>query len=111
MKRTIAIVCGGDTSEFEVSLRSAYESTPSSTREIHIIYCGDARDRLARAAFDGTKTPVDRNDFSFRLDDCEGSIRLRLYHLSTALRGRRTPVGYFDMLHIPYSCWGYLPLH
>lgn len=28
MKRTIAIVAGGDTSEFHVSLRSAQEYTP-----------------------------------------------------------------------------------
>lgn len=32
MKRTIAIVAGGDTSEFHVSLRSAQGFTPSSTR-------------------------------------------------------------------------------
>lgn len=49
MKRTIAIVCGGDTSEFQVSLRSAQGIYSLSIRKVHIIYCGDARTRLARA--------------------------------------------------------------
>ena len=49
MKRTIAIVCGGDTSEFQVSLRSAQGIYSFIDKEKYTLYCGDARTRLARA--------------------------------------------------------------
>lgn len=50
MKRTIAIVCGGDTSEFEVSLRSAQGIYSFIDKERYTLYCRDAWAGLARAA-------------------------------------------------------------
>ena len=38
MKRTIAIVCGGDTSEFEVSLRSAQGIYSFIDKERYTLY-------------------------------------------------------------------------
>ena len=69
MKRTIAIVCGGDTSEFEVSLRSAQGIYSFIDKERYTLYIVEMRgtDWYVQLP-DGTKTPVDRNDFSFRLD-------------------------------------------
>lgn len=69
MKRTIAIVCGGDTSEFEVSLRSAQGIYSFIDKERYTLYIVEMRGTDWHVQLpDGTKTLVDRNDFSFRLD-------------------------------------------
>ncbi len=43
MKRTIAIVCGGDTSEFEVSLRSAQGIYSFIDKERYTLYIVEMR--------------------------------------------------------------------
>ena len=69
MKRTIAIVCGGDTSEFEVSLRSAQGIYSFIDKERYTLYIVEMRGTDWHVQLpDGTKTLVDRKDFSFRLD-------------------------------------------
>ena len=107
MKRTIAIVAGGDTSEYEVSLRSAQgiESFLDKDRYISYIVVMHGTDWHVQLPGGGT-TPVDRNDFSFTL---AGEKTLFDYAYIT-IHG--TPVedgrlqGYFDMLHLPYSGCG-----
>ena len=44
MKRTIAIVCGGDTSEFEVSLRSAQGIYSFIDKERYTLYIVEMRE-------------------------------------------------------------------
>ena len=66
MKRTIAIVAGGDTSEFYVSLRSAqgvYSFIDKEKYDLYIVEMEGLRWEVQLP--DGLKTPVDRNDFSF----------------------------------------------
>lgn len=110
MKRTIAIVCGGDTSEFEVSLRSAQGIYSFIDKEKYTLYIlqmhgTDWHVRLD----DGTLLPVDRNDFSFTP---AGGAKVKFDFAYITIHG--TPgedgrlQGYFDMLHIPYSCCGVL---
>ena len=82
MKRTIAIVAGGDTSEYEVSLRSAQGIYSFIDKEKYTLYIVGMHGLDWHVQLpDGRTVPVDRNDFSF---------------------------GYFDMLRIPYSCCGVL---
>jgi D-alanine-D-alanine ligase len=67
MKRTIAIVCGGDSSEMGVSLRSAQvcmDSRQASVQPYVVL--------LSKASWkvrfdDGTEQLVDRNDFISRI--------------------------------------------
>ena len=67
MKRTIAIACGGDTSEFEVSLRSAQGIYSFIDKEKYTLYIVEMHGLDWHVQLpDGTKAPVDRNDFSFR---------------------------------------------
>lgn len=109
MKRIIAIVAGGDTSEFYVSLRSAqgiYSFIDKERYELYIVemHGTDWHVQLA----DGEKVPVDRNDFSF----CTGGQKVTFDFAYITIHG--TPgedgrlQGYFDMLHLPYSCCGVL---
>lgn len=109
MKRTIAIACGGDTSEFEVSLRSAQGIYSFIDKEKYTLYIVEMHGLDWHVQLpDGTKTPVDRNDFSFRLRG-EKVVFDFVYitiHGTPGEDGRLQ--GYLDMLHIPYSCCGVL---
>lgn len=109
MKRTIAIVCGGDTSEFEVSLRSAQGIYSFIDKERYTLYIVEMRGIDWHVQLpDGGKAPVDRNDFSFRLGEEKVVFDFAYItiHGTPGEDGRLQ--GYFDMLHIPYSCCGVL---
>lgn len=109
MKRTIAIVCGGDTSEYEVSLRSAQGIYSFIDKEKYTLYIVGMRGLDWHVQLlDGTTTPVDRNDFSFMLNGTKVTFDFAYItiHGTPGEDGRLQ--GYFDMLHIPYSCCGVL---
>lgn len=101
--RTIAIVAGGDSSEFPVSVKSAQGVAEAlqGKYELFIImvrgldwYWEDPKGRIFS---------IDKNDFSLVLDD----VRVRFDAVFVAIHG--TPgengllQGYFDMTGIPYS--------
>lgn len=109
MKRTIAIVAGGDTSEFYVSLRSAQGVYSFIDKEKYDLYIVEMEGlRWEVQLLDGLKTPVDRNDFSFM----NGTEKVKFDFAYITIHG--TPgedgrlQGYLDMLRIPYSCCGVL---
>ena len=109
MKRTIAIVAGGDTSEFHVSLRSAQGIYSFIDKEKYTLYIVEMHGLDWHVQLpDGAKTPVDRNDFSFVLDGEKVTFDFAYItiHGTPGEDGRLQ--GYFDMLHIPYSCCGVL---
>lgn len=109
MKRTIAIVGGGDTSEFHVSLRSAQGIYSFIDKEKYTLYIVQMHGLDWHVQLpDGTTVPVDRNDFSFQLDGRKVTIDFAYItiHGTPGEDGRLQ--GYFDMLHIPYSCCGVL---
>ena len=104
LKRMIAIVCGGDSSEHDVSLRSAQGLYSFFDKERYKVYIVDIKGQDWHVELpDGTTARIDRNDFSFVEN---GKVRLFDYAYIT-IHG--TPgengilQGYFDLLHIPYS--------
>lgn len=111
MKPIVAIVAGGDTSEFEVSLRSAQGIYSFIDKDKYTLYIVEMHgtDWHVRLDEQGTTRPVDRNDFSFT--DADGN-RVKFDYAYITIHG--TPgedgrlQGYFDMLGIPYSCCGVL---
>ena len=103
-KRTIAIVCGGDSSEHDVSLRSAQGLYSFFDKERYDSYIVDIKGQDWHVELpDGTTAKIDRNDFSF-LEN--GKARLFDYAYIT-IHG--TPgengllQGYFDLIGLPYS--------
>ena len=61
MKRTIAIVAGGDTSEFHVSLRSAQGIYSFIDKEKYTLYIVEMQGTRWEVQLpDGAKAPVDR---------------------------------------------------
>src|SRR5665647_344383 len=101
--KTIAIVAGGNSSEFEISVKSA-NNVCKALQIRYIIYViliqgtnwywEDKKGRYHN---------IDKNDFSLITDEC----RIRFDGVFIAIHG--TPgengllQGYFDMLGIPYS--------
>ena len=109
MKRTIAIIAGGDTSEFYVSLRSAQGIYSFIDKEKYNLYIVEMEGlRWEVQLPDGKKAPVDRNDFSFvnGTDKVKFDFAYITIHGTPGEDGRLQ--GYFDMLRIPYSCCGVL---
>jgi D-alanine-D-alanine ligase len=109
LKRTIAIVCGGDSSEYNVSLRSAQGLYSFFDKERYQVYIVVIRNQDWHVQLnDGTTAPIDRNDFSFMED---GKLVLFDYAYIT-IHG--TPgengilQGYFELIHLPYSTSGVL---
>ena len=65
-RRIIAIVAGGDSGEYEVSLRSAEGITSFLDKERYTVYTVIIRGTEWNVQLpDGTTAPIDRNDFSF----------------------------------------------
>ena len=66
LKRNIAIVCGGDSSEHDVSLRSAQGLYSFFDKERYNVYIVDVKGVDWQVELPGgTTTRIDRNDFSF----------------------------------------------
>ena len=109
LKRNIAIVCGGDSSEHDVSLRSAQGLYSFFDKERYNVYIVDIKGQDWHVELPGGITAkIDRNDFSFVED---GTAKLFDYAYIT-IHG--TPgengilQGYFDLVDIPYSTSGVL---
>ena len=109
LKRNIAIVCGGDSSEHDVSLRSAQGLYSFFDKERYNVYIVDIKGLDWHVELPGGITaPIDRNDFSFVED---GQVTWFDYAYIT-IHG--TPgengilQGYFDLIGIPYSTSGVL---
>jgi len=109
LKRNIAIVCGGDSSEHDVSLRSAQGLYSFFDKERYNVYIVDIKGQDWHVELPGGVTAkIDRNDFSFIE---EGKAKLFDYAYIT-IHG--TPgengvlQGYFDLIGLPYSTSGVL---
>ena len=110
MKRKIAIIAGGDSSEYEVSLRSAagIESFLSSqTQYTTTIVLLRGQDWRAQVGADEW-VAIDKNDFSY----IHNGEKQRFDFAYITIHG--TPgengvlQGYLDMIGLPYSCCGVL---
>ena len=104
MKRTIAIVCGGDSSEHDVSMRSAQGLYSFFDHDRYDIYIVDIKGLEWQVDLpDGDTARIDKNDFSFKL----GNKTVWFDYAYITIHG--TPgengiiQGYFDLLHLPYS--------
>ena len=109
LKRTIAIVCGGDSSEHDVSLRSAQGLYSFFDKERYNVYIVDIKGLDWKVELPGGLTAkIDRNDFSFTED---GQKRCFDYayitiHGTPGENGRLQ--GYFDLIGLPYYTSGVL---
>ena len=108
MKKIIAIVAGGDSSEHDVSMRSAAGILSFMDTEKYECYVVEQRGSLWTVHCGEETVPVELSDFSFTV----GGKRRRFNFAYITIHG--TPgengivQGYFDLLGIPYSTSGVL---
>ena len=104
MKRTIAIVAGGDSSEFPVSLRSAQGILSFMDKEKYTVYIVEMKGLDWEVVLpDGSKTPIDRNDFGFSHQGEKITFDFAYIIIHGTPGENGILQGYFDLLHIPYS--------
>jgi D-alanine-D-alanine ligase len=109
LKRTIAIVCGGDSSEHDVSLRSAQGLYSFFDKERYDVYIVDIKGQDWHVELpDGTIAKIDRNDFSF-MENGEAKLFDYAYITIHGTPGENGLLqGYFDLIGLPYSTSGVL---
>jgi D-alanine-D-alanine ligase len=97
----VAILCGGDSSEYEISLKSAqtvYNNLPKDKYNAFLVVCKNASWKV------NNNFEIDKTDFSFT-DNSGNKIKFDFAYIT--IHG--TPgedgkmQGYFDMLNIPYN--------
>ena len=109
LKRNIAIVCGGDSSEHDVSLRSAQGLYSFFDKERYNVYIVDIKGQDWHVELPGGITArIDRNDFSF-VEDGKAKWFDYAYITIHGTPGENGILqGYFDLIGIPYSTSGVL---
>jgi len=109
LKRNIAIVCGGDSSEHDVSLRSAQGLYSFFDKERYNVYIVDIKGQDWHVELpDGTTARIDRNDFSF-IENGKAQLFDYAYITIHGTPGENGILqGYFDLVDIPYSTSGVL---
>lgn len=103
-KRTIAIVCGGDSSEHDVSLRSAQGLYSFFDKERYNVYIVDIKGLDWHVELhDGTTARIDLNDFSFVEDDQARHFDYAYITIHGTPGENGMLQGYFDLIRLPYS--------
>lgn len=109
MKRNIAIIAGGDSSEHDVSLRSAQGIYSFMDKDRYNVYIIEITGLKWEAILDdGNRATIDKNDFTFMMAD----KKIKIDYCYITIHG--TPgengllQGYLDLMRIPYSTSGVL---
>lgn len=103
MKKNIALMAGGYSGEFEVSVRSAGQIAQDLDKEKYNVYTIVLTRESWYCDLEGEKAEVDKNDFSLTL----GGKKIRFDAAYITIHG--TPgengllQGYLDMMQVPYT--------
>ncbi|MDR9487677.1 D-alanine--D-alanine ligase [Salibacter sp.] len=103
MKKNIAVAMGGDSSEYEVSLKSANVVASNIDTDLYNVYKIMVRGKEWYCEKDDHQYPVNKDDFSI---DINGN-KINFDGVFIAIHGSPGEngllQGYFDLLEIPYS--------
>ena len=105
MRKNIAIIAGGYSSESAVAERSAkglYEYIDKAIYQPYVVIIG--KEEWSVALPSGEQRPIDRNDFSFTQGDETIHFDFAYITIHGAPGENGQLQGYFDMLRLPYSC-------
>lgn len=109
MVRNIALLTGGDSSEWQIALQGAENIGNALDRSRYTPYTIVLRNgHWTYTAPDGTKSELDRNDFTLPVADRKIKLDYALIdiHGTPGEDGRLQ--GYLDMMGIPYSSCGFV---
>ena len=104
MKRIIAIVAGGDSSENPVSLRSAATILEYMDKNRYEPYILEIEGKNWQVHVkEGVKVPVDRNDFSFSVDGTKKVFEYAYITIHGTPGENGVFEGYLRLMRIPFS--------
>jgi len=114
MRKKIAIVCGGDSSEHDVSLRSAmglYGFMDKDRYDVTIVVL-DSKQWVVGEIENGElrmeNCAIDKNDFSYTKDGVKHVFDFAYITIHGTPGENGLLQGYLDMVGVPYSCCGVL---
>ncbi len=108
MKKNIAIIWGGYSSEKEVSERSARGIFSFIDKERYNLFKVRIDKAGWEAEYENGSYPIDRNDFSFTANGTKTVFDFAYITIHGTPGEDGVLQGYLDMLDIPYSCCGVL---
>ena len=120
MKRNIAIIAGGDSSEYEVSLRSAagiesfLADQKQYTTTIVLLRGNEWKAKISdngnrvSVAEDAVWVEIDKNDFSYTYNGVKNTFDFAYITIHGTPGENGVLQGYLDMIGLPYSCCGVL---
>ncbi|MFO8086338.1 MAG: D-alanine--D-alanine ligase [Bacteroidales bacterium] len=104
MKKNIALLAGGDSGEYQVSLRSAAMVNQSLDKSLYNVYVIEMFDsQWYYKTTEGEAIAVDKNDFSVTINQEKVlfDVVFTMIHGTPGEDGKLQ--GYFDILNIPYT--------
>lgn len=108
MKKQIAIIAGGDSSEHDVSLRSAAGILSFMDKEKYDCFIVEQKGRDMHVNVGEEKCPIDMNDFSYTLNGERHSFDFAYITIHGTPGENGILQGYFDLIGMPYSTSGVL---
>ena len=104
----VAIVAGGDSGEYEISIASGKQVENNIDRSRFLPYLIEIREDKWICRQENSILDIDKNDFSIRMGDRKITfdVVFNAIHGTPGENGRLQ--GYFDMLKIPYTSCGVL---
>lgn len=104
MKKIIAIVCGGDSSEHDVSMRSGDGLYSFFDKERYDVYIVEIKGMNWQVHLnDGNTTPINFKDFSFEEDGTQRKFDYAYITVHGTPGENGILQGYFEMVKVPYS--------
>ena len=103
MKRNIAIIAGGDSAEFEISMQTAKHIFSTLDKNLYQVYLAVFRGQEWKVKLEDEEFDIDKNDFSIILDN--NKIKFDFAYI--AIHG--TPgengilQGYLNLVQVPHS--------
>ena len=109
LKRNIAIVCGGNSSEHEVSLRSARGLYSFFDKDKYNVYIVDIERMNWKVDLgNGEKAAIDKNNFSFEHEGTHVFFDYAYITIHGTPGENGIMQGYFELIDMPYSTSGVL---
>jgi len=109
MKKNIAIVAGGDSSEVVVSLKSAAGLYSFMDKERYNLFIVTIVGQTWQVEWsDIEKIAIDKNDFSFTQNGVKTNFDFAYITIHGTPGENGILQGYFDLIGLPYSCCGVL---
>jgi len=109
MKKNIAIIAGGDSSEVVVSLDSAAGLYSFMDKERYNIFIVTIVGQIWQIELsDDEKITIDKNDFSFTKDGVKTHFDFAYITIHGTPGENGILQGYFELIGLPYSCCGVL---